>query len=498
MEHHFILFLSLFFGFFFLVTALLQVITKKTAIPFTVLLLLAGFFGQYVSHVLPIELDIHLSPDVVFYFLLPILLFEGAMHINIHQFRIQFKTISFFATVGLLISLFVIGGLLTLLLGLPLQIALLFGAIISATDPIAVLAIFKTLGAPKRLALVADGESMFNDATGVIAFRIISTFAVAGHSLSLSSLAPTLLGFFYVFLGSIIFGAVIGFVFVGLSQKVIKDRIIITALTAGLALVSFTAAEYFFKLSGVIATVMAGIIYGNFARVKMTSKVTHFLEEMWEYVGVLSLSLVFFFASYQLDLTYFTREIPVLFAVIAIVLIARSVSVYLTGWMTNTSSFFKDEPNIPFSWMHILNWGGLRGVIPLVLVYSLPETFVYKELMLRFTFATLLFTLFINGLTIKQLLVFLKLHLPGKEEEIIHDEEKLFAIRRQLEKLQNLDTREFAPDILEEYEESLTSQEKATYDRLSTSASSEEFLRSLQIESISVEREKLRELYVQG
>jgi len=158
MEHETILSLALFGASFFALITIVQKLCNKFSFPYTVALLLTGILGQLLVTLFHFETIFRLSPDIIFYFLLPTLLFEAAMHINIHQFRLQFKTISFLASFGLLISVFVIGIGTTLLIGLPLGVALLFGALISSTDPIAVLSLFKTLGAPKRLSLLADGK----------------------------------------------------------------------------------------------------------------------------------------------------------------------------------------------------------------------------------------------------------------------------------------------------------------------------------------------------
>lgn len=498
MEHNSILDLVLFFGFFLASIGVLHVVSKKVAFPYTVALLIAGFIAQLVVRLLGGDVHVTLSPDIIFFILLPALLFEASLHINIHQFRIQFKTITFFATFGLLVSIFVIALGMAYLIGLPFPIALLFGAIISATDPIAVLALFKTLGAPKRLALIADGESMFNDATAVIAFRVISTFAVAQTAFRPVTLFDSTLNFLYVFLGSIILGVILGYAASYFFAWIREERVVLSVLTTGLAIGSFAGAEHFFHLSGVMTTVIMGVVIGNFGRTKIQSSVMHFIEEYWESFGFIALSLVFFFASFNLELDIFGRQIPMLLLIIAIVLVGRAVSVYLSALVTNRLSFFNDEPGIPMSWQHILNWGGLRGVIPLVLVYSLPDDFIYKGDMLRFTFATLLFTLFVNGLTIKWLLMKLGLHIPRVEEQIIEDERNLFELDEKREKLRGISKREFDPAILQSVEEELKKEQKKHKAQLLSHATPEEFLRSLKLEALDIERQTLKKLFEQG
>jgi monovalent cation:H+ antiporter, CPA1 family len=498
MEHEFIIHFVLFASAFLVGASILQVLSNKYSFPFTVLLLIVGFVTQFVVHFLHLDLHISLSPDVIFFILLPLLLFEAAMHINIHQFKIQFKTISLLATLGLLISVFVVGAGIFYSLGLPLGVSLLFGAIISSTDPIAVLSLFKSLGAPKRLSLIADGESMFNDATGVIVFRIISGFVVGGQAFSSHRVLGGFGSFLYVFIGSIILGVIVGYIASILFSKVKEDRVLVAALTTGLAIGSFVVAEHFFGLSGVITTVITGIAFGNIGRTKLPSNVLHFLEEFWAYFGFLAVSLVFFFAAYNLDLALFTSSLGSLAIVIAIVLIGRAASVYITAFLSNTLPFFNDEPDIPMRWQHILNWGGLRGVIPLVLVYSLPDDYIYKELMLQFTMASLLFTLFVNGLTIKWLLVKLGLHVSKKEEQIIEDEKSIFEIDTARNKLALLDRRQFDQPLIKEIDAQLAKQQVQYKDELKRLSTDEEFLNSLKLESLEIERNKLGELFEQG
>lgn len=498
MEHIHLVEYALYVAFFLLTTSLVYILSNRISFPYTVALLIAGFIGQVVVHVFHLDLPLSLSPDFTYFVLLPVLLFEAAVGINIHQFKLQFRTVTFLATFGLLLSIFAVAFGLMLLLNMPFEIALLFGAIISATDPIAVLSLFKTLGAPKRLALVADGESMFNDATAVIAFRVISGFVLAEQAFRAQTFVQTFTNFAYVFVGSIFLGVVMGYIISVIVKRIQTEKVFNAALITALALGSFSIAEHFFHLSGVITTVMAGITFGNLARGRMNRTVFGFVEEFFGYLGFLALTLVFYFASFSLDLGLFTSSLPTLSIVVLIVLISRAISVYGTVFLSNRLPLFKNEPNIPMSWQHILNWGGLRGVIPLVLVYSLPDSFEYKQMMLQFTFAALLFTLFVNGLTIKPLLIKLKLHLPRKEEKIIEDELKMFEIDVLRTRLQMLPDWEFDPKITASMDKDLKEKEDAYKKDILQNADAKTFLTSLKLEALAIERDLLRKLFEQG
>lgn len=498
MEHIHLVEFTIYIAFFLLTTSLVYILSKKISFPYTVSLLIAGFIGQLIVHLFHLDIHLALSPDFTYFVLLPILLFEAAIGINIHQFKLQFRTVTFLATFGLMLSIFTVAFGLAVFLNMPFEIALLFGAIISATDPIAVLSLFKTLGAPKRLSLVADGESMFNDATAVIAFRVISGFVLAEQAFRAQTFIQTFNNFMYVFIGSIMLGVLMGYLISVLVKRIKTEKVFNAALITALALGSFSIAEHFFHLSGVITTVMAGIAFGNLASGRMNRTVFGFVEEFFGYLGFLSLSLVFYFASFSLDFGLFTSSLPILAVVVLVVLIARAVSVYGTVFLSNRLPLFKDEPNIPMSWQHILNWGGLRGVIPLVLVYSLPDSFEYKQMMLQFTFAALLFTLFVNGLTIKPLLIKLKLHLPKKEERIIEDELKLFNIDVLRKRLEILSKLEFDPKIMQAMDKELQAKEAVYKKEILQLADAKTFLTSLKIEALTIEREVLHKLFEQG
>lgn len=424
-------------GFILLCFSLLQHLANQKLWPYTILLLAFGLIAKHLFSALHLPIHLELSSDVTYFFLLPILLFGSAIHLNFHQFRLQFKTISFLSTFGLLLSIVAIGGLLALILGWDLKTGLLFGSLISATDPIAVLALFKSLGGPRRLALLADGESMINDATAVVMFRILVAIVIGGEALSEKVLLHSVGEFSYVFFGSLLAGAVFGYLTSLALAKIENDLLVETTLTLGGALLVFTAMEHYFHLSGVISTVVAGLFVGNLGRSRISPSVAHFVHELWDYLGFLALSFVFFFATFHLDISFLANAFPEWLWVVLAVLLARAISIYVSFFITNRSRFFKDEPNVPMSWQHIMNCGGLKGVIPLVLVFSLPDSYAYKEVMFQFTFAALLFTLFINGSTIAWLLKKLKLNLPSKFEEVQAIYDKLFDLEAAVTRLKN-------------------------------------------------------------
>ena len=488
----------LFIGFFLVLTTLVKWWSERSSFPYTVALLIVGFITQLVFHFFQIDLHVSLSTDMIFYVLLPLLLFESAAHIQMHQFRLQFKTITFLATFGLLSSVFVIGTLMALLLGIPWGVGLLFGAIISATDPIAVLSLFKTIKAPKRLALLIEGESMFNDATAVILFRIISAVVVGHSAFQPHHLAASSLNFLYVFIGSIVTGALMAMVISIFIERVENDRIIEITLTIGLALASFVISEHFLGLSGVIACVAAGLTLGNIGKTRISSGVVEFMNEFWEYIGFIAVSLVFFFATFELDPSSLSENMFRAFIVILIVVFARVVSVYTSFFLSNRLPGFKDEPNVPLSWQHVINWGGLRGVIPLVLVYAIPDDFQYKEMLIGYTLDVFLYSVIVHGLSVGTIMKRLGVHLPSKSREIMGEEDSLFEIKKAKNKLNDFKKQKMNKVIIDKAMLDLEETERQHTKKLLELASLDDLESSLRIQAINFERNHLRKLFNRG
>ncbi|QQS38402.1 sodium:proton antiporter [Candidatus Woesebacteria bacterium] len=479
---------------FLLIIAILRHISSKSSFPYTVGLLLFGFTAQFLVDYFTLPLHIKLNTDIIYMIILPILLFEAAIQINIHQFKIQFKTITFLATFGIIVSTLTVALILNIFTGMPIYAALLFGSLISATDPIAVLAIFKNLGAPRRLGLIADGESMFNDATAVILFKILLGIALGSSYFTAHTMLAGFFHFVYIFLGSMVFGVLIAFVAIWIIEKIHTDRLIEASITIVLAYTSFAAAEHFFHLSGVIACVISAVVLGNFGKAKISDKIMPFVVETWEYLGFIALSIVFFLASFTLKLNIFSLNyIFIAYAIIAM-LAARSLSVYLTLLITNTTRFFRNEPNVPLSWQHVLNWGGIRGVIPLVLVFSIPPTYPYYEVIFDLTMGCLLFTLFVNALTIKPLLFKLGLHLPDRMEELAKKQNKLVHDEKLYGIVGKYKQGVLTSDLVGEWKQKITNDKNSILSEIIIEKDMQTIENSLKYEALKIQKAELEKL----
>jgi len=382
---------------------IVAIITRRIRFPYTIALVCVGFaVSAFKGGLVPFPLD----KEMIFFLFLPPLLFEGSVHIHLDDLKENKRTISILAVFGLIISVGIIGVLLNILIGIPLIYALLFGSIISATDPVSVLALFKKLGVSKKLSAIVEGESLFNDGTGVVIFQIILGLALMGEL----SIWHGIVEFLKVVLGGAIVGASTGFIVYSLMKK-IDDHLIEVMSTIILAYGAFILAEHF-HFSGVIAVVTAGLLIGNYGRQFAMSPTTRIaIVEFWEIIVFCVNSLIFIMIGFATPLAGFPQYGFEILVSIVVVLIARSVSVHSISYFTN----FFGEPT-PISWQLVINWGGLRGSIPVALILGLQhEDIPYKELITYMTFGFVAFSMIVQGLTVSVLLK--KLNLVGKDDD---------------------------------------------------------------------------------
>ncbi|TXI35049.1 MAG: sodium:proton antiporter [Candidatus Moraniibacteriota bacterium] len=420
-------------------------VSKRIRAPYTVLLVLVGSLLVPLTHIPLFHFlqAFQLTPELLFYLFLPILIFESAYNMRARDLKQNIRAVSWFSVGSLVISMFFIAVVLFLVLGLigmevPFMATLLFGALISATDPVAVLALFKEFGVPRRLAFLFEGESLFNDGTSLAAFLVVLEIILAGFS-GVSTVLEGLFTFSTMVFGGIVFGIAMGFLFAKLIGRVEDNEHIEITLTMLVAHLTFILSEVLshhlviggqeIKLSAIIATVMASMVIGNYGRSKLSISTHHFMESFWGYFAFLVNSLVFItmgflFASLPIELHVFI--LPMLLTVI-VVAVARAVSIYPVAWWLNRS---KKEESIPMTWQHLMSWGSLRGALAVVMVLLIPDTltipgwqfdFTVKEFITALTIACIYFTLFVKALTIGTLIRRFKLDaLTGVEEAGYH------------------------------------------------------------------------------
>jgi monovalent cation:H+ antiporter, CPA1 family len=392
--------------------SLIAILASRLRIPYTVALVLGGL--ALGSLHFPIVEKIYqsnrpdwLNPEVILILFLPPLLFEGSLKINLRQLLENKVPILLLANLGVLAATLITGYALHWEIGLPIATALLFGAIISATDPISVLAIFKDMAISKRLSVIVEGESLFNDGTAVILFQILLAGILTGNL----SIANGIGQFVQSVVGGGIIGFVLGYTASKITKKIDEPQLEIT-ITTILAYSSYLAAHQF-HLSGVIATVVSGVTVGNFGtREGMSARTRLALWSFWEYAAFVINSLVFLLIGLEVHIwELLSAWSSILLAVLA-VLFGRAISVY---GLVPLSNLFSEK--IPLRWQHVLVWGGLHGSLSLALALSLGREFPDREKILALTFGVVAFSIVVQGLTIGPLIRLLRLSAAGAQDE---------------------------------------------------------------------------------
>ena len=377
-----------------LIVSLVAIAVRRLRIPYTVALVVVGLLITFQS-----PLKVELTPELILALFVPPLVFEAAFHLNFGELQRNLSGIILLAIPGVILTTLIIGGTLAVGIQLSLPIALIFGALIAATDPVAVVALFRVLGVPKRLAVLIEGESLFNDGTAIVVFNLMLTIALTGRF----NLVDSVASFLRVAAGGIVVGLVLGWL-ISLLIARLDDYLIETTLTTVLAFGSYLIAEQL-HFSGVLAVVAAGLVNGNIGPQGMSPTTRIVLFNFWEYVAFLANSLVFLLIGLQVNIPVLIASWqPVLWAILA-VFVARLVVVYGLSWLVNRVA----EP-IPARWQHVLSWGGLRGAISLALVLSLPASLGPERDLLRvMAFGVVLFSLLVQTTTMRPLIRWLRI-----------------------------------------------------------------------------------------
>lgn len=446
----------------FSVAVAVAIAARQIGVPYTVALVLTGLglsiFGLFTGLFTPP----HLTKELLFSVFLPGLLFEAAFHIEFREFWRNRLTIASLAVPGIaaavvLTALILAPAVKTLHLeqNFSWRYALVFGALIAATDPIAVVAVFRSLGAPRRLSVLLDGESLLNDGTAIVFFAL-SLSLVTGAGIAAGQLA---IDFVEIVVFGGLIGAAAGF---ALSQviKLIDDAMIEITLTTIAAYGSFVTAEHF-QYSGVIAVVVAGVICGNYgARVGMTPSTRVAVETFWEYVAFALNSIVFLLIGLEVHLDALFGSWKVILVAYLVVTAGRAVVTFAVSGL-----LWKTRERIPWPWGVVLTWGGLRGALPMVLVLSLPPDFAHRDLLVTMTFGVVMISILVHGLTVSPLLRWLGI-VKGRQQSEAYElaRGKLQAASAALDEIGRMSYVRFSHEDLRtklarEYEERIKKEE---------------------------------------
>lgn len=373
-----------------LIAAVVAMLTRRLRLPYSVGLVGAGI----ILAMLPFAPKVALTKDLLFTALLPPLLFEAALYIHWNQLRRDLSVIVTLATLGVVLSACVTSIGMHYLADWAWPGAMVFGVLIAATDPVSVISAFKEAKAHGRLLVLIEAESLFNDGTAAVAFSVVVASASGQQltSLEITSMLIRMIG------GGLLCGATVGaaaLVLVGRTD----DHLVEITVTTVAAYGSFLLAEHF-GLSGVLATITAGLVMGNFQLLgKISERGTEAVQAFWQYAAFVANSLVFLLIGMHEAHQHFLTIWLAAGLAIALVTLGRAVAIYPCCFAFSRSSL-----RVTIKHQHVLFWGGLRGALALALALGLPPEVQQREEIITISFAVVAFSVFMQGLTITPLL----------------------------------------------------------------------------------------------
>jgi len=399
-------------------------------IPYTLLLVIVGLGLAFVNVRL-----VNLSPELILEIFLPPLLFEAAWNIRWRNLRENLVPVSLFAVLGVVISVLGIALAVSYFTKLSLPIALLLGASLAATDPVSVIALFRELGAGKRLTVVMEGESLFNDGVAVVAFLLLVGIPLGTQQFSMSATIAQ----FFTFVGiGIGVGGLIGFGISYLTQR-FDLPLVEQSLTLVSAYGTYLIAEELGG-SGVIAVVVVGLILGNFgSRIGMNPRTRLIVSEFWDFLAFFVNSIVFLLIGDQIQFASLARNLDLIGVAIAAVVLTRLIAIFGLGTISNWIT----QNNLDWRQQTVLWWGGLRGSVSIALALSVPTLLQGRQEIIDAVFGVVLFTLLVQGLTTQFLLENLNL-IGGQRQKQQYAEAiaRRTALTRILQYLAELETAE--------------------------------------------------------
>lgn len=378
-----------------------ELVAHRIRLPFTIGLVVAGLLVARLAA----GAAIPVTPDLVLSVLLPGLIFEASLRTEFEELRPSLLGVLLLAVPGVLILAWLVAAVLSATTEISFGAAFLVGAMVAATDPAAVIATFKRIRAPRRLATVVEVESLLNDGTAIVLFSLALALLTGLPSSTggVGAVGGGVFAFLVSVAGSSVIGGVAGVV-VSRLMAATDDHLVELAASVVLAYGTFLVAAWL-GWSGVIATVAAGVTLGSYGRTHgLSPRALETIDTVWEFIAFLLSALIFLALGLAISLDLVAGAIvPIAWAVGA-VLLGRALIVYgLFGrgaqLMSRAAPDRFRRAVIPTRWLHVLFWGGLRGAVSVGLALSLPPDLPDRELLQGITFGVVLFTLFVQGST---------------------------------------------------------------------------------------------------
>ncbi|HLK67375.1 MAG TPA: sodium:proton antiporter [Bryobacteraceae bacterium] len=369
---------------FLLIAAVVAMLTRKLRLPYTAGLVAAGIGLAF----LPFTPTLNLTRDLIFLVLLPPLIFEAAFQLDWKQLRQDLPVVLVLACLGVVLSAAVTTAGMHFLAHWDWRSAMVFGALIAATDPVSVVATFKEAGAHGRLLVLIESESLFNDGTAAVAFTAVLSFSL-GQTVTPWAVTQSLV---LMIGGGIACGAAVA-AFVLLLIGRTEDHLVEITFTTVAAYGSFLLAEHF-HLSGVLATLTAGLMLRNLRALgSISGRGQEAVEDFWTYAAFVANSLVFLLIGMR-EATQKLNFVWLPSIAILLVLLGRAAAVYPC-----CALFRRTRLSVSMRHQHILFWGGLRGALALALALGLPPEMPMREAIISVSFAIAVFSVFVQGLT---------------------------------------------------------------------------------------------------
>ena len=379
--------------------AILAMLAWRLGVPYAAALVLGGLAVEE-SHLIALP---QLDPRVLLLVFLPPLLFDAAFRLDERELRVVARQVLMLAVPGTVATAAIVGIVLVLVLHLPVAEALLFGSIVSATDPVAVVGVFRNVNAPSRLEVIVEGESLINDGVAITLYTVTIGLATAGTV----DVSGALGLFARQVIGGVLVGALLGVVFSRLTA-IVDDHLIEMTLSSALAYGSYLAAQSL-DMSGALACVAAGLIHGSYGReVGMTERTRRLLDDLWEYFGFVVNALVFLLVGFTANLASLVAAAGQVLVSIAVVFASRVIVVSGTPLLLivlrrRVRLLRRLQPVTSRAERAVLIWGGLRGALTITLALALPPEFPERQLMIAMAFGVVLFSLLVQGVTLSLL-----------------------------------------------------------------------------------------------